>query len=251
MRRRLWLPIVTAASLLLPVAAVQAQASSAGAEPSDARAWLARIHAAAQQRNYQGTMVVSAAGGMLSSSRVAHFCVGDQTFERLEALDGRQQRVYRVDDVVHTVWPQQRVVVVEKRTPISRLPSSRAGGGAACAGAVRTAARRHRACRRARCAGLPAASARRSALRPAPVGRQGHRPDAARRCHRPAARGAGVGGVLRGRDRRAAAGRFGDAADEEVRRLPCGAAAAAAHAARRRRLDPGEARARASSSAAA
>ncbi|WP_425261532.1 MucB/RseB C-terminal domain-containing protein [Rubrivivax sp. RP6-9] len=126
MRRRLWIPIVTAASLLLPVAAAQAQAPAAGAEPADARAWLARIHAAAQQRNYQGTMVVSAAGGMLSSSRVAHFSVGEQTFERLEALDGRQQRVYRVGDAVHTVWPQQRIVVVEKRTPISRLPSSRA-----------------------------------------------------------------------------------------------------------------------------
>jgi len=124
MHRRHWLPLfalLTLASLLLPAAAGAAPEAT---EPADAKAWLARIHAAANQRNYQGTMVFSAAGGMLSSSRVAHFCVGDQTFERTEALDGRQQRVYRVNDAVHTVWPQQRVAVVEKRTPISSLPSA-------------------------------------------------------------------------------------------------------------------------------
>lgn len=121
MQRRLWIPALTLASLLLPAAA---GAASAAAEPADARAWLARIHAAANQRNYQGTMVFSAIGGMLSSSRVAHFCVGEQTFERLETLDGRQQRVYRVNDAVQTIWPQQRLAVLEKRAPISSLPSA-------------------------------------------------------------------------------------------------------------------------------
>lgn len=118
LQRLPWLPcfVVVAFASLLP-------AAGAVAEPADARAWLARIHAAANQRNYQGTMVFSA-GGMLSSSRVAHFCVGEQTFERVEALDGRQQHIYRVNDAVHTVWPQQRVAVLEKRTPISSLPSA-------------------------------------------------------------------------------------------------------------------------------
>jgi sigma-E factor negative regulatory protein RseB len=110
-----WLPIVTLASMLLP--------ATAGTEVLDARGWLARIHAAALQGNYQGTMVVSA-GGMLSSSRIAHFCIGDQTFERLEALDGRQQRIYRLNDAVHTLWPQSKVAVVEKRPAISNLPSA-------------------------------------------------------------------------------------------------------------------------------
>lgn len=120
MHRWRWLPVVTLVSLLLPAAAVPAADAT---EPADARSWLARVHTAASQRNYQGTMVFSA-GGMLSSSRVAHFCVGEQSFERLEALDGRQQRVYRVNDAVHTVLPQQRVAVVEKRTSISSLPSA-------------------------------------------------------------------------------------------------------------------------------
>jgi sigma-E factor negative regulatory protein RseB len=116
-----WLSAFTLASMLLPAAA--AGPAAADAEPTDARAWLARIHAAANQRNYQGTMVFSA-GGMLSSSRVAHFCVGDQSYERLEALDGRQQRVYRLNDAVHTLWPQARVAVLEKRSPASGLPST-------------------------------------------------------------------------------------------------------------------------------
>lgn len=116
-----WLPVVTLAALLLPAGTAWATADAA--EPGDARAWLARIHAAAQQRNYQGTMVFSA-GGMLSSSRVAHFFTGEQTYEQLESLDGRQRRVIRLNDTVHTVWPQTRVAVVEKRSAISGLPSS-------------------------------------------------------------------------------------------------------------------------------
>lgn len=117
-----WLPIVTLATFLLP-----AQAGGGVGFPeahaADARSWLARIHDAANQRNYQGTLVFSA-GGLLSSSRVAHFSVGDQSYERLEALDGRQQRVYRLNDAVHTLWPQSKVAVVERRGVLSSLPST-------------------------------------------------------------------------------------------------------------------------------
>lgn len=107
-----WLPIATLLSCLLPLG-VGAQGSG-GALLADARAWIARIHAAAASGNYEGTMVFSA-GGALSSSRVWHYCVGDQVYEKLEALDGRQQRIVRHNDSVHTLWPQSRVAVVEKR----------------------------------------------------------------------------------------------------------------------------------------
>lgn len=117
-----WLPIVTLASCLLPAHA-GGGVGFPEAQAADARSWLARIHDAANQRNYQGTLVFSA-GGMLSSSRVAHFSVGDQSFERLEALDGRQQRIYRLNDAVHTLWPQSKVAVVEKRGVLSSLPST-------------------------------------------------------------------------------------------------------------------------------
>ena len=95
------------------IASMLAAAASAHAG-DDPRSRLARIHAAAQERNYQGTMVFSARG-MVSSSRVAHFSVGDQTYERIEALDGRQQKIYRHNEAVHTLWPQSSVMVVEKR----------------------------------------------------------------------------------------------------------------------------------------
>ena len=92
-------------------------------EPADALAWLTRMQTAARQSNYQGTLVTSAAGGM-SSARVAHYCVGDQTYERVEALDGQQQRLLRINESVQLLWPQQRLAVVEKRLPVSALPST-------------------------------------------------------------------------------------------------------------------------------
>lgn len=119
---RHWLPILALAGWLMP-----AQAGGGvgfpEAQAADARGWLARIHDAAHQRNYQGTLVFTA-GGVLSSSRVAHFAIGDQSYERLESLDGRQQRIYRLNDAVHTLWPQTRVAVVEKRGVMSNLASS-------------------------------------------------------------------------------------------------------------------------------
>ena len=100
---------------LLPAAALAAP------DETDARAWLARIQTAASGGNYQGTMVFIV-GGTISSARVGHFAVGDQTFELREALDGRQQRVLRHNDEVMTLWPQTRVLVIEKREVLG--PSS-------------------------------------------------------------------------------------------------------------------------------
>lgn len=116
---RRWVPLVSLTLwLCAPTWAAGVDADPAGG----AATWIARMHAAASHGNYQGTMVVSA-GGTLSSSRVAHFSVGGQTFERVEALDGRQQRVYRVGDTVHTLWPQQHLAVLEQRGAGSALPS--------------------------------------------------------------------------------------------------------------------------------
>ena len=82
----------------------------------EARKWLARIHSAAHERNYQGTLVFSA-DGALSSARVAHFSEGAQSYERVEVLDGRMQQIYRHNDRVFTLWPHSRVAVVEERDP--------------------------------------------------------------------------------------------------------------------------------------
>lgn len=110
------------AALLLPVVAAAQPADMPSGTgllpPADARAWLTRIHAAARTGNYQGTLVYST-GGQLSSSRVWHFSVADQAYERLEAQDGRQQRIARHNDLVHTYWPQTKTAVVEKRETLA------------------------------------------------------------------------------------------------------------------------------------
>ncbi|MDP2007044.1 MAG: MucB/RseB C-terminal domain-containing protein [Rubrivivax sp.] len=111
--QRSLLPLLALLSCLLPPA-VRAAPEAAALPAADARAWLTRIRGAANTANYQGTMVFSI-GGTVSSSRVGHYAVADQTYEHLEALDGRQQRILRHNDTVHTLWPQSRVAVIEKR----------------------------------------------------------------------------------------------------------------------------------------
>jgi sigma-E factor negative regulatory protein RseB len=114
-----WLGLLAlwAALSALPLAhAGPPEASTQPLPASEARKWLARIHAAAHERNYQGTLVFSA-DGALSSAQVAHYCEGAQSYERVEVLDGRMQQIYRHNDRVFTLWPRSRVAVVEERDP--------------------------------------------------------------------------------------------------------------------------------------
>jgi sigma-E factor negative regulatory protein RseB len=101
-----------ALACLTALPALASEAAALGEQ--EARAWIARIHGAAVRANYTGTLVYSGGGG-LSSARVWHYCVGDQTYERLEALSGRQQSIVRHNEAVQTVWPQTRVAVLERR----------------------------------------------------------------------------------------------------------------------------------------
>ncbi len=94
-----------------------------GAAPaSEVRAWLLRIHDAASRRNFQGTFVVSGAGGV-ASARIAHFWDGPNQYERIESLDGRQRKVFRHNDIVHTLWPGSQVAMIEQRGQISSFPA--------------------------------------------------------------------------------------------------------------------------------
>ena len=114
-----WLPVLVVWALVTAAPASRANPPDVAQKPlpaGEARKWLARIHAAAHERNYQGTLVFSA-DGALSSARVAHFCDGAQSYERVEVLDGRMQQTYRHNDRVHTLWPLSRVAVVEERDP--------------------------------------------------------------------------------------------------------------------------------------
>lgn len=115
------------AATLLPIAASAGQPLPAAASGSlDARAWLMRIHAAASQRNYQGTLVLSA-GGAVSSSRVAHYREGQQNLERIDVLDGQARLIYRHNDQVLTLWPAAKVAQLDQRNAVAPFPALLSG----------------------------------------------------------------------------------------------------------------------------
>ncbi|MDL2338359.1 MAG: MucB/RseB C-terminal domain-containing protein [Pseudomonadota bacterium] len=91
-------------------------------EPREVREWLMRIHNAASQRNFQGTFVVSSAGAV-SSARISHFYEGADQFERIEPLDGQARQVLRHNSIVHTVWPYDKVMLIEQRDVLNSFPS--------------------------------------------------------------------------------------------------------------------------------
>ena len=84
--------------------------------PTQVRTWLSRIHDAANRNNFQGTFVVSGTG-VVSSSRITHFCEGGNQFERIESLDGQLRHVLRHNDSVQTVWPARKIALIEQRDP--------------------------------------------------------------------------------------------------------------------------------------
>lgn len=109
------------------VSAAGAPASSAAAEPRDVRAWLTRIHEAAARQNFQGTFVVSG-GGAVSSARIAHYCEGNNQYERIESLDGQARHVFRQNDVVQTLWPATRIALIEQAQAMTSFPALLQGG---------------------------------------------------------------------------------------------------------------------------
>lgn len=129
-----WARRATAASLaavcLWPALASSQEAtgpSDAKPRAIDARVWLMRLHEAAAQRNYHGTLVVSTATSV-TSSRVLHFADGEQQYESVVALDGEARSMLRHNEEVHTVWPRARVAVVEQRDVRVSFPALLAGG---------------------------------------------------------------------------------------------------------------------------
>ncbi|HUP05711.1 MAG TPA: MucB/RseB C-terminal domain-containing protein [Caldimonas sp.] len=97
-------------------------AASSPANGRDVRSWLVRIQEAATRQNFQGTFVISG-GGNVASARMAHFCEGSNQYERIESLDGQARNVYRWNDIVHTLWPANRVAVIEPRDPLNSFPA--------------------------------------------------------------------------------------------------------------------------------
>ncbi|HEY0818427.1 MAG TPA: MucB/RseB C-terminal domain-containing protein [Rhizobacter sp.] len=116
---------VVACAAVASVPLAHAQPALPGGDPlveaRETRTWLTRIQQAANKRNFVGTVVVSA-GGTVASTRIAHYGEGRDQFERIDSLDGQVRTVFRHNDLVHTVWPQRRVAVVEQRDQMSSFP---------------------------------------------------------------------------------------------------------------------------------
>ncbi len=109
------------------VSAAGAPASAAVGDSRDVRAWLTRIHEAAARQNFQGTFVVSG-GGAVSSARIAHYCEGSNQYERIESLDGQARHVFRHNELVQTLWPANRVVLIEQAQTMTSFPALLQGG---------------------------------------------------------------------------------------------------------------------------
>ena len=90
--------------------------------PADASAWLGRIQQAAADSSYQGTLMFSA-GGVVTSTRLEHYCDGRQRYERLEVLDGHARLQYRHNERIVTVWPASKVALVEPRDVLTEFPA--------------------------------------------------------------------------------------------------------------------------------
>lgn len=93
---------------------------------AQARQWLLRLHNAATQGNYQGTLVVTADGAM-SSSRLTHYCEAGHSFESVDMLDGQPRRVLRHNDQLLTLWPAEKAARLEQRDAVAPFPALLSG----------------------------------------------------------------------------------------------------------------------------
>jgi sigma-E factor negative regulatory protein RseB len=114
--------VIAAAVVAAGAGHAQPAATPAVENATELRGWLTRIHDAATRSNYVGTLVNNA-GGTVVSSRVAHYCEGRNTLERIDALDGEMRGMLRINDEVRTLWPRMRIAVVEPVDPRASFPS--------------------------------------------------------------------------------------------------------------------------------
>jgi sigma-E factor negative regulatory protein RseB len=125
-RRTVYCTALLLAGMLAAWVAGPAWAGGKVVSEADARQWLLRMHQAATQRNYQGTLVVTA-GGTMSSSRVTHYCAGKESYERVDMLDGEPRRVLRHNEQVLTLWPSTKHAQLEQRDAIQPFPALPSG----------------------------------------------------------------------------------------------------------------------------
>ncbi|WP_422648366.1 Sugar dehydratase [Cupriavidus sp. H18C1] len=110
-------------ALCLTAAVATAQTPEPTLARRDAAAWLGKIHRAAQRENYVGTLIYQR-GSVMHASRIQHFSdLVHNEYERLETLDGKPREVLRQNDIVHSLIPEAKLVVVERQDAKDRFPA--------------------------------------------------------------------------------------------------------------------------------
>lgn len=112
-------------AILFALASAAAKAQSG----DDALQWLQKMAGAAERLNYNG-VVVYRSGNQTETSRVVHAVENGRELEHVEGLDGSPREILRENDEVRCVLPENRLIVVERRSarrPFPALPKENLG----------------------------------------------------------------------------------------------------------------------------
>jgi len=112
--------------LLLGFFVLSALANATTAQERSAYDWLQTMQKASQEVNYRGVFMFSR-GDMSSSVRVVHRFQDGMVEERLKQLDGAMGEIIRHGSEVMCVFPDNRVVQIEKDTFANKLVSALSG----------------------------------------------------------------------------------------------------------------------------
>ena len=124
-----WLAALCGLGLSLVMADAQAMPPVVTPKGLDAAALIKRVQDSGLRHSFIGTFVVSSSG-QLSSSRITHFCDGQNQIERIETLDGQMRQIFRHNDAVHVLWPRTRQASIEQREVVRDFPSALSAEGA-------------------------------------------------------------------------------------------------------------------------
>ncbi len=114
---------------LAPLVLAQDRPAIGAADGRSAEQWLRLVQEAARRLDYAGTMIYQQ-GAEVRLSRIVHVFDGKVSYERLQPMDGRLREFIRRADEVKCLIPDDKRVVVERRSRSDSFPGL---GGAAAA----------------------------------------------------------------------------------------------------------------------
>jgi sigma-E factor negative regulatory protein RseB len=95
----------------------------AGRAEQDARFWLDRMTTAVESLNYEGTFIF-VHDEHLEAMHIVHGRGAHGVKERLMSLTGEAREIIRDKDVLTCIWPQSKIVVVEKSRSQHGIPAT-------------------------------------------------------------------------------------------------------------------------------